>query len=137
MQNKEPFYYHFFFTWTVLTLIYLLGYISSFPGGFFVYVVGLFVPFGFWNIFASFSVKGIITFPLLIFSFYKADAQAVRLNITTLFKRVVFNLVWLLLLTIVIDLVLWGTWASLGNVMYCPIGNSVQKCMDSGLNGFG
>ena len=109
MEHKEPIYYRFWFSWVVLTLLYLgLGDIPIFA-----FLVGLFVPFGFFNTMLSLSIKGVLTFPLLILSLYYADSVARTLQITNPFKKLVFNLVWLLILTLVVDLILSYGWQSL------------------------
>jgi hypothetical protein len=117
MEQKEPLYYQFRFIWGILTVIYLILYgiywlgalIGVFP--YFMYFIGLFVPFGFWNTLASIhSGKIIITATLLIFSLSYADKFARKFLITNPFKRILLNLLWLLLLTALIDFILWGTW---------------------------
>ncbi|MDO8566560.1 MAG: hypothetical protein Q7R58_00205 [bacterium] len=83
-------------------------------------ILGMFVPFGVWNTIMSFSTQGLITFPLLVASLFGADNIASNLQITGLVKRQLFNLVWLLLLTLAVDFVIWGKWVSLGLLLGCP-----------------
>jgi len=75
--------------------------------------VGMFVPFGIWNTLASFSSRGLITFPLLIVSLFYADRVAAKILVPDGFVKIVFNLVWLLVLTLAVDYVIYGTWQSL------------------------
>lgn len=120
MKQKDSFYNHLWFLWIVLTSIYLLSgitHLNNWVTGLF----GLFVPFGIWNTYASITLNGLLTFPLLLLSFWGADAIALKLKITNFFTRALFNLVWLLVLTLAVDLILWnGQWMSLNILLYCP-----------------
>lgn len=115
MEHKDRTYNHFWFVWIVLTFLY----ITLFLAGTLPYIpltafIGLFVPFGFWNVALAFSsLKVFIVIPLLGLSLYYSDFFAFKFGITSSFKRLVFNLIWLFFLTLVVDLVLSGKWMSL------------------------
>src|SRR3989344_6115999 len=118
MEYKDPFYNYFWFPWIVLTILYIVLSSSVPIVGYF---IGLFVPFGFFNVIFSFiSYSGLVTFSLLLFSLFAADSFALKLKIRNPLKRVVLNLVWLFLLTFAVDFILYGQWESLNVLLYCP-----------------
>lgn len=140
MQNKEPIYNHFSFVWLTLTAAYLIvplllytvvypivGFstvVGTLPGA-----IGLFVPFGFFNLMASLSSFGIVTFGLLVASLFVADPLATKLNILSPVPRLLYNLIWLLLLTACVDLILWGWWASASILLHCPSTNDLAPAL--------
>jgi len=121
--------YHspFWLTWFVVTIIYIVGglFLGGNSGGALlpVYIVGMFVPFGLGNTLASFSPIGLLTIPLVVGSFYAADRIAIKLNIVRVFQKTIFNLLWLFFLTLVVDLLIWHHWASLGLIL-----NIIDPC---------
>ena len=110
MKNSYSIPARFWVSWLVLTLVYIVTMFASFP----LYgVLGIFVPFGIWNTLFSLSWRGAITFPLLVASLFCADWVAAKIHIPDGFVKIVFNLIWLLILTFMVDYIIYGTWQSL------------------------
>ncbi len=111
--------------WVVFTILYL----ATFIGGGAVQnpvryvlnaIIGLFVPIGPWNL--LFSIKPdetvkihngwVIIFPLTLLTFFWTEKFAKK-NPLPCTLRIFYNLGVLLVLTLVVDLVLWHQWKSL------------------------
>jgi len=132
VKKRGRFWSNIWFWWFTLTVFYLWG---SFWSGLFTYqsgriikslsfLIGLFVPFGFWNLFASFDDLGephpsyyflglspaVIVFPVFIICMILAIRFGRRIGGGAI--RILFNLGVLLLLTLFVDLVIWHQWSS-------------------------
>lgn len=101
--------------WLVLTAVYI-G--VQFAGLAPLVIIGLFVPIGILNsiVMLGAPVLGILSVLLLLITLYFADSWAVKLNIRSSGLKILFNLGLLLLVTLVIDLILFQTWQSLALV---------------------
>ena len=111
--QKEPIYNHIFFPWLVLNL---LSFVFIFNSQHLAQFIGLFVPFnfGYGEYLLAFlvSLKGFAAFFLLIVSFVYADRLALKLKIIDPLKRLLYNLLWLFLLTLIINLLMWGHYSA-------------------------
>jgi hypothetical protein len=104
------------FWWIVLTAVYL-PFSFSFIGGGMVLslagLVGLFVPMGIWNFSAS-RENGVqfITFPLVLLVVFGGGWILDRQSFSRAAKLFLIAGI-LLALTLAVDLIIWGKWASL------------------------
>lgn len=127
MENKNPIWSRLWFLWAILTLLYLLLYLSIDshlrPIEKVIYIIGLFVPFGIWNGSAVISSLSEMSYgesfilPAAIFSLFVIFLGNKILNHYFHLHpaiKLILNLAVLLLLTILVDYSIWGTWASLG-----------------------
>jgi hypothetical protein len=114
-----PWYLSFWFFLIATTALYVvlsfsgglsgggtpLGYVTGF--------IGLFVPIGYFNfVFSLGTPTGFVSFLLVALSIFFADVIAERWHIASKGK-IAFDLAWLFLLTLVVDLLLYQTWPSL------------------------
>lgn len=111
-MKKYSFYNNLWFIWLFLTAVYILTwrYSDNFLIG--NRFIGIFVPFGYWNTAASISLAGLITFPLLFGSLFFAERIADKIKIPNQIHKIFFNLLWLFLLTMLVDYIIWGNLAS-------------------------
>lgn len=106
----------FFCVWLLVTVLYCI--LSFFELGGLPFVLGLFVPYGILGSFGAYMAIGsgnpfaLVPPVLLLVSFFVAHSVASRLGITTVWARIAFNLSWLLVLTLITDLMTYGTWMS-------------------------
>lgn len=130
MENKNPIWSRLWFLWAILTALYLLLYLGldsySRPIEKAVQILGLFVPFGLWNgsaflisLSRGISHRSLLIVPAGIFSLFVIFLGNKILNHYFQLHpavKLILNLAVLLLLTILVDYSIWGTWASLGLV---------------------
>ncbi len=102
--------------WTVLTMIYLgFAFIAKWgpPESVLPTLLGLFVPYGFWNIALSFeshiALYLLVLFPFVLLSL---DAFFARFYIMSP-RHYIFTLLFLLSWTLLVDLVIWDRYQSL------------------------
>ncbi len=120
------------FWWVLLTAIYLIL-LSPFENGdgavsflgLFVPILGLFVPIGFYNLAFS-GLWVVIIFPLILLTVFGGERLLRKLNLSPIMKFLAI-LGILFLLTIAVDVIIWGTWRSLallpGDEYWYPRGN--------------
>ena len=105
------------FWWILLTTIYVV--LTFLDGGYFAGLLGLFVPIGVSNFFFSFrtfSGRGshawIVVFPLILVTIFCGEwfLRKWRLSPVT---KILLILGILFILTVAVDFVIWGSWASL------------------------
>lgn len=114
---KYPWYARFWVWWVGLTLLYLFFQSSAatLPAA---GAVGLFVPYGFMNTWALVSAIAVInllpmlTAVLFVAAVVYSDKVAKSLGIQNTISKIFFNLGILLVVTLIIDLSLWGSWES-------------------------
>jgi hypothetical protein len=122
MRGKEPWYHQFWILWLAVTLGYwvfdiLLGHSPVTT------VLGLFVPIAIWNtvqyskILHDTSSVFIACLPyiLVALSLIYVDKISKKFKIKSIAQKVLFNFVWLCLLTVIIDYIVWGRWDSLSS----------------------
>lgn len=112
--------YSFWFWWLVLTGLYLglsfgFGWIGSFPAVIGA-AIGFFVPMGYWNFLGAFGLftgggMAFLTFPVLILGVIFFDKIAYHFRVAGKWK-IILNLAGLLALTFIVDLLIWGHWAT-------------------------
>ena len=103
--------------WLGLTLLYLaLQYVSGFSP--LTSFVGLFVPFGIFNVMVAVSalqqmhVGAILSITLFFLALFGADWSTKKLGISSPMLKIGFNLVLLLALTFIVDYSIYGEWNS-------------------------
>lgn len=114
---REPIYFKFWFTWFVITAIYLVLQITLFLDSVIVYWIGLFVPIGilaFVMLITHKSVLALIGIILVALSLFLADRLAPHFRVDSHWKKVVFNLIYLFFLTISVEFIIYGQWIALG-----------------------
>lgn len=111
-QNmKYPFYLQLWFWWISLTIFYILGSFSLENQQInintsFLNFIGLFVPIGIWN----FIFGGYLIIPLIAVVVY---GEKYLKKIPNPIVKIISNLFVLLVLTFVVDMIIWGEWRSL------------------------
>ena len=113
MNKKTPLYFQFWFIWIFSTLVYLALDFSG-SDSFWFHLLGLFVPFGRYNGVLAFLSLGFIGVILLFTFILFTEKIYSKIGIRSLFLKVIINLVLLFLLTIITDVLIWGTWFSYG-----------------------
>jgi phosphoglycerol transferase MdoB-like AlkP superfamily enzyme len=120
-MNKYPIYAQFWFSWLVFTAVYVIWLLLGSSGlpikvGM---LIGMFVPFGFWNAIQligsnpSAYIGPILLILLLLFT----DKLSFKLGIESVWLKIVLNLVILFLLTALVDVLIWGHWISLESLV--------------------
>lgn len=124
MENKNPIWSRLWFAWVILTIAYLVLYFSGMRAGEhyqLTYLIGLFVPFGFWNGSASIEALALNSLDniriaiaaifslIVIFTGNKIINRYIGLNPIL---KLVLNLIILLALTALVDYAIWGSWMS-------------------------
>jgi hypothetical protein len=110
----------FFVMWLALTAAYLAMFFSGVTFGPLVAVVGMFVPYGAFNLIATFAAVAdgmmlpIVAFVGFLIILCTADILLKRAGVQPGPMKIVINLVILLVATALVDLSIWGAWASLG-----------------------
>jgi hypothetical protein len=114
-----------FFTWWLgLTVIYLV--LFSVGPDRLAAAVGLFVPFGFLNaVLGSVALTAgnfwvLVPLVALIALFFYSQTITRRLGITSTWAKISYNLAVLLVLTLITDLAIYGTWMSWGLLLGQP-----------------
>lgn len=119
VQNLFPYPWHlsFWFWWFALTGAYLMIGISNIAKGFGA-LIGLFVPYGVYNSSYTFqkvaetgSVLPLASLALFFSIFLLVDKILWRKKLQP-FEKIALNLTILFLLTICVDLSIWGEWES-------------------------
>ena len=109
--------------WVGLTVVYLILFqvallFKGFGLGRLVYAIGIFVPYGFYNLLGVIGkIQEVSLFPVLaliifVIALVTADSIARTIGITSTIGKVIFNLVVLAVITLLVDLSLWGHWNS-------------------------
>ncbi len=104
--------------WAVLTAVYTsltfplidgkMEWLGSIYG-----IIGLFVPIGLFNFLLSFDEnKWFITFPLVLLGVFGGEYILRRMSISV-FQKACLALALLFILTIAVDLIIYGEWMSL------------------------
>lgn len=122
LVSKPPFWSKFWVNWLVVTLSYLGIFLMTEAlkergnyGVIFGSFLGLFVPIGFFT--AAFEIVGNLTFravfALIIFvlTLIYTDKILYKFNFSPALK-IFLNFIILLLLTLIIDVIIWGRWES-------------------------
>jgi hypothetical protein len=110
---NESIYFKFWFTWLVVTAVYIILQLSEF---YLAYWVGFFVPVGFIGFVETIITKspeGFIGIFIVLLSVLFADKFISRLQIKSDIKRVVFNIIFLFVLTIIVEFIMFQEWAAL------------------------
>jgi hypothetical protein len=115
--------------WIGLTVIYLtLGIVPA--SHTFVFLIGLFVPYGILNFvaastgFMQLNISIILSTLLFLTAIFGADWAAKKLGISTTLTKIIFNLAVLFILTFIIDYSIYGEWNSLKLLMgWHPLNN--------------
>jgi len=109
---------NFWFWWAFLTLFYIIAIFSSVTENLrnVGLVIGVFVPVGLWNFIRSLGLgkSGFawVSIPLVLFVLYSGNKYISELRVSRALKVFLIFLT-LLLLTLVVDLLIWGKWASM------------------------
>ena len=124
MKKLFPYqwYTSFWFSWLVVTAIYLLlsfaGGLGVYQGTFLGYVTGLFglvTPIGVFSFMASLEGWRMVAFLIVAVSVLGVDAAVARFASGPFspFLKIMFNIAILFVLTFLVDLVLYQAWPSL------------------------
>lgn len=111
MNIKNSKFLSIWFWWIVLTTIYLVGFVST-PDSWnrLVGLVGLFVPFGFFN---SILLYANIIFVLIFFGILYLFEKITKKYQPHPAIKIIANLLLLLVITYLVDNFLWGDWCSM------------------------
>ena len=123
MENKNPIWSRLWLIWMSSTALYLALYFYAIETKDFVIshlagVIGLFVPFGFWNTAMAldnseenyfFRISTLLVTLLVIFFGDKLLSKFTALNPLS---KIIVNLIVLGALTYLVDMILWGEWLS-------------------------
>lgn len=122
---RAPWWSSVWFVWASTTVIYLVLVERAFECNFspasvcgvtqIADVLGLFVPFGIWNTLLGVFQRGplgLLSLPLCLGALYCANrySHALQLSAST---RVLYSCAVLFVLTLLTDLMIWGSWRSL------------------------
>ncbi len=112
------------FWWLITTLVYIglqfSGLLKSEGGGasplsYAHGFLGLFVPFGVWNgiaVLQTFFGWGLLAVALFIVMVFGGDTLISRYGVTSGTTKVFYNLLVLLILTLLVDVIFYGGWQS-------------------------
>ena len=78
-------------------------------------IIGIFVPFGFWSYFGVIFTGHWYLIPIFLTSFYFLEGWLKKLYLSgriSLALKLVAGFIFLLLSTVVADIMLWGCWQS-------------------------
>ncbi|MEK7187332.1 MAG: hypothetical protein AAB691_00610 [Patescibacteria group bacterium] len=110
--SHYPFYLDLWFTWLIATAMY--GALPFFGAGFVALIAGRFAPLG-WLFFMAFAasfpnvaVQAIGALILFLVFICGGDLVAEKLGIQSSAKKIMYNLILLLVLTFLVDIVLFG-----------------------------
>jgi hypothetical protein len=134
MEQSEKWYMRIWVWWAVLTAVYLAMFFSAklFSYGSLLisawntltFFIGLFVPFGWFNTLGALWTStelgsptlptAVITAPLLLTVIFLGDRVSREIGVTTLWWKIVFNLIVLITLTFIVDFTIYQKWPSVG-----------------------
>lgn len=113
-QNlNESIYFKFWFTWLVVTAVYIILQLSEF---YLAYWLGFFVPIGFFGFVETIITKspdGFIGIFIVLLSVLFVDKFFSRFQIRSNIKRVAFNMCFLFVLTIIVEFIMFHEWTAL------------------------
>lgn len=113
LKAKEPIYFKFWFAWLAVTAAYIILQLSNV---YLAYWLGFFVPIGFFGFVETIITKspeGFIGIFVVLLSVLFVDKFFSRIQIRSNIKRVVINMGFLFVLTIIVEFIMFQEWTAL------------------------